>query len=211
MSFKGFGTVGISGSDTERLGFRRDISQNQGVTNNAGFDIDSRLGLQLDAELNPYWHLGAQWVARSHAGDFIEQNLDWAFLRWSPSLDTDIRVGRLGIDQFLLSDYRNVGYAYLWIRPPHEFYAGLPVYHFDGADISKKIEIGATFLTVKGFGGYTAYDAPSVVSGTESLGSVVVGFSALLEYENWKARLAYNWTRNVQDPKSLGQLSQALN
>jgi hypothetical protein len=90
-----------------------------------------------------------QWVARNHAGAFFEQNLEWAYLRWRPWNDLDLRVGRLGLDVFLLSDYRNVGYAYPWMRPPQEFYAPLFPYHLDGADIAQRFHLGEGFLTLK--------------------------------------------------------------
>lgn len=104
FTVKGFGTLGASGTDTSRFRFRRDIKQSSGVDNRWGIDTDSRLGLQLDVDINQSWHATAQWVARNNTGDFFEQNLDWLFLRWRPVDDLDIRLGRLGFDVFMLSE-----------------------------------------------------------------------------------------------------------
>lgn len=197
LTIKGFGTAGISGTDTDRLKFRRNTSEDTGVDRSAGFDIDSRLGLQLDAEFSESWHAAVQWVARSHPGDFVEQNLDWAFLRWRPQPDLDLRLGRLGFDVFLLSDYRNVGYAYPWIRPPHEFYAGLPIYHFDGADIAKKFSVGDGYLTLKSFGGYAFYQVPTAFSQIFDAESVLAGGSLAYEQGSWRARIGYVYTENI--------------
>jgi len=214
FTVKGFGTLGASGTDTDRLGFQRDTKQTPGVSNNWGYGTDSRLGLQLDVDISKSWHATAQWVARNNTGDFFEQNLDWAFLRWRPVDDLDIRVGRLGFDVFMLSEYRNVGYAYLWMRPPHEFYAGLPVYHFDGADIAKKFAIGGGTMTIKAFGGHSFIQIPAgLVSQDESL--TVAGGKLAYEYGNWNARIGYSYSLNNSElapPPLLGALnSPAVN
>ncbi len=39
---------------------------------------------------------------------------------------------------FLLSDYRNVGFAYPWVRPEIAFYGALPIYSLDGADVTRQ-------------------------------------------------------------------------
>lgn len=211
FTVKGFGTLGASGTDTDQLGFRRDIKQTPGVSNNWGYATDSRLGLQLDVDINKSWHATAQWVARNNAGDFFEQNLDWLFLRWRPVDDLDIRVGRMGFDVFMLSEYRNVGYAYLWMRPPHEFYAVLAPYHFDGADIAKKFEVGEGTLTIKAFGGYSFFQVPTGFSNLAEQGLTVAGGKLAYEYGNWNARIGYAYSLNNLELAPLQPLLNALN
>lgn len=208
-SIKGFGTLGAAGTDTDQLKFRRDTSQSNGVTRSGGIDVDSRLGLQLDADLSSSLHTTVQWVARSHDGDFFEQNLDWAFLRWRFRPDLDVRLGRVGFDVFMLSDYRNVGYVYPWIRPPHEFYAGLPPYHFDGADVAQRFAVGDGYLVAKGFAGYSFNQLPAGTAGTYDSGSVVAGGSLAYESGNWRARIGYAYTQARKEPP-LGGLTSAL-
>lgn len=197
-----FGTFDLSGTDTGDLEFRRDLSQSNGVSRSWGVDPDSRLGLQLDVDFNRSFHAAVQWVARNHPGNFFEQNLDWAFLRWRPQIDLDLRVGRLGFDVFLLSDYRNVGYAYLWVRPPHEFYGSLPVYHFDGADIAKKFTLDQGYLTLKGFAGYASYQVPGGLSSTFDAASALAGGSLAYEGGNWRARVGYVYTQSTNEAPS---------
>jgi hypothetical protein len=191
VQFRGFGTAALGGTDTDRLGFRRVNNQRRGLTRSWGFDNDSRLGLQLDVDFSRTWHAGVQWVARNHVGDFFEQNLDWAYLRWRPLDDLDIRLGRLGLDLFFLSEYREVGYAYPWIRPPHEFYAANPVYHFDGADVSKRFRIGDGHLTAKLFGGYAYYQLPIYKTDVLNGGVTLLGGNLVFERGNWRARIGH--------------------
>lgn len=211
LSLKGFGTFGASGTDNDSLKFRRDIKQGRGVGSGWGIDTDSRLGLQVDADFNNAWHATVQWVARNYTGDFVEQNLDWAFLRWRPLDDLDIRVGRMGFDVFMLSEYRDVGYAYPWVRPPHEFYAGLPVYHFDGMDIAKKFAVGEGQLTVKVFGGYSFNQFPIGLSFQSDQSYNLAGAKLAYEQGNWNARIGYTYAVNNLELSSLQPLMAALN
>ena len=199
VHFRGFGTAAVGGTDTDRLGFRIANNQRKGLTSRWGFDTDSRLGLQLDAEINQTWHAGIQWVARNHAGDFFEQNLDWAYLRWRPKQNLDLRLGRLGLDIYFLSDYRNVGYAYPWIRPPHEFYGSNAIYHFDGADIAKRFKFGEGYLTTKLFAGHAFFQLPIYQSGVFDGGVSLGGGKLAFEQGPWQFRLAYMYTEQTRE------------
>lgn len=210
FTVKGFGTVGLSGTDTGRIGFRRDIKETSGVTDDWGFDTDSRLGLQLDADINASWHATMQWAARNNTGDFFEQNLDWAFLRRRVADGLDVRVGRMGLDVFMLSEYRNVGYAYLWAHPPHAFYAGLPVYHFDGMDITKKFAVGDGAMTIKAFGGYSFLQVPTHFASFTEQGLTLAGGKLAYEVGNWSARIGYNYSLNNNELAPLQPLLDAL-
>lgn len=192
-SLKGFGTLAATGTDTDKIGFYRDKSQTQDVTSGWGITTDSRLGLQVDWQASDELHATVQWVARDHAGNFAEQNLDWAFLRWRVQTDLDIRLGRLGSDMSMLSDYRNVGYAYLWMRPPHEFYSSIPFYHFDGIDITKKFAVDEGYLSVKIFSGNTFNQLPSQL-GTNNQQAITTGTSLRYENNNWRAHLGYGYS-----------------
>ncbi len=208
----GFGTLGASGTDTSQLSFRGTTKETPGVTDSWGFDSDSRLGLQLDAAINSSWHATVQWVARNTTGDFLEQNLEWAFLRWRPADNLDIRAGRLGFDTFMLSEYRNVGYAYLWMRPPHEFYGGLPIYHFDGADIAKKFTVGEGIMTIKAFGGHSFIQIPipnSSVIADRSLS--IAGGKLAYEVGNWNVRMSYSYLLNNLELAPLQPVLDGLN
>ncbi|MCK5829787.1 MAG: hypothetical protein KAH20_05750 [Methylococcales bacterium] len=191
-SIKGFGSIGFARSDNETIGFYRDRTSTQEVKKSLEITTDSRLGLQLDVDINDSFHFTTQFVVRDHAGDFFEQNLDWAFLKWNPLVveDYEIRVGRLGVDAFLLSDYRNVGYAYPWIRPPHEFYANIPLTHFDGADIKKSFYLENGELTLKLGGGYTFTKLSEYFQDFDLEGPVLVA-NIIYTTGEWRFRAGY--------------------
>ncbi len=192
FSFKGFGTFAVTGTDTDAIGFRRDTSTARGATKSWSIPTDSRLGFQLDADFNEDFSATAQWVLRDRSGQFFEQNLDLAFLRWNISPDLYVRFGRVSPDVFMMTDHRNVGYAYPWMRSPHEFYGYIPIYHWDGIDITKKTEFDGGFLTLKVFGGYafTQVNAPNKMLFDQ--GSAVFSTSLVYEKGDWTGRAAYS-------------------
>ena len=209
-SVKGFGTFGFSGTDIDEIGFVRSTTQTQDVTSSWGVSTDSRLGLQVDVDINQSLHATVQWIARDHAGDFFEQNLDWAFLRWNLNDTTNIRAGRIGAELFLLSDYRNVGYAYPWMRPPHEFYSGLALYHFDGLEFNHKFHFNDDLLSLKLSAGYSFNQVPTGSSEQIDLESPLVGGSLKFESGNWTSRAGYSYLHLINKVLS-EQLINALN
>ena len=209
VQFRGFGTAAMGGTDTDKLGYRLSNTQRKGLTSRWGFDNDSRLGLQLDVDFNRDWHVGVQWVARNHVGDFFEQNLDWAYLRWRPHDDIDIRVGRLGLDGYFMSEYRNVGYAYPWLSPPHEFYGSNAVYHYDGGDIVWRLPAAGGVLTPKLFAGRAYYELPIYESDVLQGAADLFGGNLSFERGDWRFRISHMYAREAAE-LPLGELLGAL-
>lgn len=211
FSFKAFGTLAATGTDTDAIGFRRDTSTAKGTTRSWDILTDSRLGLQIDARFDEALSATVQWTLRDRAGRMLEQNLDLAFLRWNIQPDLSVRLGRVSTDVFMLSDHRNVGYAYPWMRPPHEFYAQIPIYHWDGLEIAKKIELDGGYLTLKAFGGYTSNQVPSYVElrTFEQSGTIFSG-SAVYDKGDWKGRISYSQYEVTSD-SSAAELNRLQN
>ena len=124
--FSGFATLGLTKGGDEDLGFHRDLDQEGLYDGDWSVSADSLLGVQMDVVVNDQFGGAVQ----------MENSVEWAFLRYRFNPDWTVRAGRIGFDLFLLSDYRNVGFAYLWTRPPVEFYAPLTFTSFDGADLT---------------------------------------------------------------------------
>lgn len=149
----GFGTLGIVHADAPAgWGFLRDVNQpeNSGGTR---ADIDSRLGLQINYAPSAQVELVGQVIAARKAPTAKASDaLEWAFAAYRPNDALTLRGGRLSVDQFLMSDYRNVGFAYLFARPPVEFYAVLPT-SLDGVDAAWTWNTGGAQWRAKVFGG----------------------------------------------------------
>jgi hypothetical protein len=147
----GYATLGHTElrSDTGRT-FARDLTQSQP----RGWEVDSRVGLQLDGALSSSLGVTAQAVLRPHrAGVPTAQSLEWAFLHWSPQPEWRLRLGRTSPDLFLYADVRSVGIAYPWVRLSQEFYAWMPLQSVDGIDLTRSWTQGDASWRLKlGFG-----------------------------------------------------------
>jgi hypothetical protein len=206
-SVKGFGSIGFARTNTDKLGFYRDRTQTRNANKSLEISTDSRLGIQLDVDINDSWHATTQFIVRNHAGNFFEQNLDLAYLRWYPNADTIVRAGRMGFDAFLLSDYRNVGYTYPWMRPPHEFYANIPITHYDGLDLTQNISLGDGYLSLKGYAGYTSTELSEEFLNLKLEGPIA-GTNISYENGNWRIRAGYTFLRQLKEAKLQELVSQ---
>lgn len=129
----GFGTLGYAQTDKYNdLVLKRNIKQKSQTIEDKPWLIDSRLGLQVRKELSPGWDAVGQIVAQEKVANSFEEAIEMAFVRYHSPENFSFRLGRMVLDTFQLSDYRNVGYSYHWVRPPTEFYGWIPYSHYDG-------------------------------------------------------------------------------
>lgn len=146
VKISGFGTAALTRSDDARAEFARP-NQASGSARKVRTGIDSNLGLQADYAVNNWLSLTAQGLVRQDAEEHYGAELSWAFARLRISDDINVRVGRIGLPVFMISDYRNVGYANTMLRPPAEVYSQVPFNNVDGADITWRHDLGNTSLT----------------------------------------------------------------
>ncbi|HET7866924.1 MAG TPA: hypothetical protein VFL86_21190 [Burkholderiaceae bacterium] len=135
IRFNGFGTVGlVRARNSEDWEFVRDKAQPP-EDGHVKTRVDTRVGLQANWQPSPRWEGVTQVVLKRmdpNAG--AEQYVDWAFVAWRPTPEWTFRLGRTAPDIFLLVDYRNVGFAYPWVRPNSEFYGWITPDASDGMD-----------------------------------------------------------------------------
>lgn len=150
FTFSGFGSVGVVHENARDVGFTRYITQPQAESNDTSWLTDSLLGLQANYAISPQFEAVAQLVVRDQKYANLNRSLEWAYLKWRPDTNLDLRFGRVGADAFMLSDYRHVGFAQLWARPPGEFYGWIPLFSLNGADASYRFRTGDTYWQLKG-------------------------------------------------------------
>lgn len=196
VRFSGFATVGAVWGGNDVLGFRRDIPQEGVFDNEMSTSIDSILGLQLDARINDQLGGAVQLVIKDRLDDSFEDNVAWAFLRYRFNPDWTLRVGRIGLDVYLLSEYRNLGFSYLWVRPPLEFYAPVASDSFDGADLTWSVPMGEGQFRAKLFGGRLQNDF-FVENPVELTLEPVLGMTLSWESDRWQLRMSV--THNQMD------------
>jgi hypothetical protein len=197
LSLSGFGTAGLTHNSTEGAEFIRDILQPQGVKGSRwSGDVDSRIGLQATYRPNEEITAVVQGVSYySYQGNY-DPELTWAFLSYAPQPGIKLRIGRLGWDVYMLSDTRNVGYSYLWVRPPVDYFGQLQVSHLDGGDVVLKHELGVGIASLKLYAGRADQTVPTPPVGTyDASGSRVLGANLDYQTSDWLFRAGYTAVR----------------
>ena len=81
VSFSGFGTLGYAILDDENAEFRTGEAID-GADDSGSFEVDSRLGLQMDVTFNTAFSSTFQLIAREAEDGDVAAELEWGFLRW---------------------------------------------------------------------------------------------------------------------------------
>ncbi len=148
IKVSGFGTAALTASDAKNAEFSRP-NQYSGVQGEPRFGVDSNLGLQAVTNVNDWLSATVQVLMRKDGADTYGAELAWAFAKAKLSDNVSVRVGRVGLPVFMISDYRNVGYANTLLRPPVEVYSQVPFGSLDGADITYQQSFGDTTYTAQ--------------------------------------------------------------
>lgn len=154
FSFSGFGTVGVVHNDEDRADFATDFGPDgAGYTDAWSANPDSRLGAQVDAQFTDRFSAVVQVLSEyDYAGSYAPE-ITLAHVKYAFTPALSVRLGRLAPPTFMLSDYRKVGYAMPWLRPPVEVYnTSLAI---DGGEIAYKFNVGATAMTLQLIAGDT--------------------------------------------------------
>lgn len=148
VRISGFGTGALTWTNSDQAQFGRP-NQASGADKDPTTGVDSNLGLQADYAVNSWLSVTGQGLVRKDAQDDYGAELTWAFAKAKLSDDVSVRVGRVGLPVFMISDYRNVGYANTFLRPPGEMYSQVPFNSVDGADITWQRSFGDTTYTAQ--------------------------------------------------------------
>jgi hypothetical protein len=193
ISFRGFGTLGVVRNSADQAELVRDVSQPGGAGNGAWRGtVDSLVGAQLNAQLGEDLEGVFQVVSKYGPDRSYRPEVAWAFLKYAPAPGFTLRGGRLGFDVYQLSDTRNIGYSYLWVRPPVEFYGPLPLSRLDGVDLTVAWDLGPGTAKLKLFGGFANEKVPAGVGQFFDLGgSPLLGGNLEYQVPGWTFHVAY--------------------
>jgi hypothetical protein len=154
LQFGGFGTFGAASTDSHQVAYPRDTSAYLGAVDYPTVTEDSRLGLQGHLKLAKALGATLQVVSKYRYNGTYMPDITKAELVWNPALGTQVHAGRMSFESHI---DQNVGYDYLWVRPPVEVYSALAVGAMDGVDVSQALPLGGkAILILKGYGGTSA-------------------------------------------------------
>jgi hypothetical protein len=154
----GFGTLGVAHASTREADYTSSVfkTNGAGATRRWSADVDTRLGVQLDATLARHWSAVLQVVSEQGLDNTYRPRVEWANVKYQATPELALRMGRIALPVFLTADYRKVGYAYPWVRPPVEGYNVLPVTSSDGVDATLRWDAGPVRNTSQVFYGHSA-------------------------------------------------------
>lgn len=184
IKVSGFGTGALTMTNTDDAEFGR-ANQVRGVKKDARTGVDSNLGLQADVAINSWLSLTGQGLVRKDAQDDYGAEATLAFAKARVNDEVSIRVGRVGAPVFMISEYRNVGYANTFVRPPQEMYSQVPFNNIDGVDATWQHGFGAISITAQLAAGRTK--AP-VAGDLEVEMKSLVALNLVAEYGPFTAR-----------------------
>jgi hypothetical protein len=141
-------------------------------------------------------------------GDF-DSTTELAYLAFRPNAQWDLRAGRVNYDAFLMSDYRNVGYAYTWVRPPTEFYGWIPIFSVDGIDAAYSINTDAARWRIKAQAGNSKLSIP-IGDGYDFKANNLFGLSISRQSNSWRLKAAYSQFTIGSEVPALAPLHNGL-
>ncbi|QNI02470.1 porin [Halomonas sp. SH5A2] len=151
VSFDGFGTLGMVHSDENKATLAPNIfvPKGAGYKNEWSAEVDSRLGLQLTANLTLRWSSVLQVIVEQDYNGHFTPDIEWANVKFDMTPELSLRAGRVVLPSFMNSEYRKVGYAIPWVRPPQEVYRTVPVSNLDGIDAAYRFRFDDFTNTVQ--------------------------------------------------------------
>lgn len=191
FALRGFGTLGVARTTNDDARFVRDLTQPTGAGTHWDSRVDSLLGLQANWRLAPSLETVVQAVSRYRYDRSYTPELSWAFLKYDPTPQLSLRAGRLGTEFFMMADSRMIGYSYLPVRPPGDFFWYLPFLSIDGGDATLTVPVGEDLLRGKLFYGISDASIPLADRQWKIDGSAMAG--GYLDYQAgpWLFRLSY--------------------
>ena len=167
----GFGTLGVNTSSFDNGDFAINPFQPTGAGTKKSWSAttDSLLAIQVDARINDKLSAVVQVVSSLNADNNFEPHIEWANVKYSFTPDLSVRLGRIALPSFLVSDTRLVGYANTWARAPQETYSLYGLTNSDGIDGKWSQSFGGFRNTVQAwFGRANNIKAPTTAGAAPS-------------------------------------------
>lgn len=192
VEISGFGTVSAVVSNSDIYGFRQDVSYGKGVYRG---DIDllstSLVGLQADVPVSERLSITGQAIVRDRSKNTIDDAISQLFFKYSFNPGLNARIGRLPLDLFALTEFRDIGYAYPWSVAPMEVYGLVPNRSLDGIDVSYTSRFSSSTLTTNVYGGRSSTFAFTQGNQADIELQNIVGLSLDLSTLDWYVKLRH--------------------
>ena len=211
VQFSGFATLGAVYSDSDDHGYRKSVGSNGGVySGEIDFKQHTLLGLQVDWSISSNFDAVYQGVLRDLPEPSLDRYTTLAFLRYEVNANWSIRLGRTAPDLFLLTEYRDVDFSYIWATAPNEVYGIIPYRSIDGVDVTySRRSLGGIFKT-KLFTGVSEADISTSSAIIEVNIEDIIGASLSFDHFNWLVQAKHSQVYIVNEPQSNAFLAATI-
>ena len=195
-TFSGFGTIVGTTSSNKDFEFKNTVYQTKGVKKSDGLDfgLDSRIGLQGRAEFDPTVSITGQVIAQRNISKNLDPQIEWLYGQWSGVPGLDIRLGRVVLPAFMISDSRFVTYAMPGVRAPVLVYSMFPFSSVDGAQATYRKRLADVNWTLSGSAGKDGVQNAKHVK----------NLTLTAEFGDWTGRYGYVGSQPILDFTALG-------
>lgn len=187
IRFSGFANLGLTYSDSDQFEFRNTILNNShdGLT----FAADSLLGLQINAKLSDNFDAVGQVVLQDRRDTSATNYLQLAFLRYQLNRNLSFKAGRFSTPSYLFTDYRYVGHALTWVRPPVEMYSVVgAIGNVDGVQSNYVTDVDFGVVKIGLSYGATEYEKDGKLGDFRFTYKDLAGINLELQSTNWRAQ-----------------------
>jgi hypothetical protein len=190
-TINGFGTIGGTYTGDSAYTYVHNPSEFKATNSQFDLGLDSRIGVQANFSYGTDLSIIVEEEAKRRGSENFALGTEWAFIQYTPTADVKLRLGRVALATFLMSDSRDVGYAQPWFNAPNEMYGSEPFETLDGGQALWHVSLGQIGLDLKGAYGSTsqAEQADGANAGTVSARSAY-NLAATLTYDNFLLRVA---------------------
>jgi len=185
------------------------VSYYNGLAPEGEINTDSResnLGIQFSTDISSKMDMTVVMSARGGPAQKYNFETEWAYANYKFNDDTSLRIGKVKGPFYMVSDYKDVGYAYPWVSVPDEVYSTNPIRSVNGLDLVYQKSINdVSYLgeLYYGSGTSTAFALPTSLSATMLTATSqisfktheMLGFNASVSFEGMSFRAGYFKTK----------------
>ncbi|MDR0717394.1 MAG: hypothetical protein LBF50_08265 [Azoarcus sp.] len=195
----GFATLGMVATGSRDVRFIRP-SVNHPGGENPDFGPDTVIGVHGDISLGARAALVLQAISRESTLGSFDPRASLAFVSYALTPNVTVRMGRVRVPFFMLSETIDINYANPWIRPPTEVYSLNPFNELDGIDFLVRTGIGGVNIEIHPYYGSSILPiyqgGNSHLSNTRGLNISVTAGSLTLFAGHTESEFALKWSGN---------------
>jgi len=189
-AISGYGTVGGTYTGNSAYTYVQNPSDFRATNSQFDLGLDSRVGAQATFTYGTDLSIIVQEEARRRGSENFSLGTEWAFVQYKPADDLKLRLGRVALATFLMSDFREVGYAQTWFIAPNEVYGSEPFETLDGGQVLWHVARGALGLDLAGAYGTTRQDVQAGGVSYNVSAKSAYNLAATMSYQSFQLRLA---------------------